>query len=212
MSCKYILNLKVSVHLKMALVKECMFHVIIFPYFEECYLMKSIALVILAIIMGCWEWDGPWFNIKMSSYQYRKYHCGDKTVVRSSYLHNGISYIGKITSLYWIRALDSWWHCDMGTLLLALCEGNPPVTGASTSYWMNSQTGNGCQYGQQTRKQLDNDVISLGFSRKTIFNPCYCYHMERSQILIYNKHQVVSLITTQLLSPNYSQKAPHSVH
>ena len=41
----------------------------------------------------------------MSSYQYRKSHCGDKTVVRSSDLHNGISYTGKITSLYWIRAL-----------------------------------------------------------------------------------------------------------
>ena len=40
---------------------------------------------------------------RMSSYQYRKSHCGDKTVVRSSYLHNGISYGGKI-SLYCIRA------------------------------------------------------------------------------------------------------------
>ena len=48
---------------------------------------------------------GPCFNIKMSSYQYRKSHCGDKTVVRSSYLHNGISYTGKM-SLYWIRAQD----------------------------------------------------------------------------------------------------------
>ena len=48
---------------------------------------------------------GPRFNIKMSSYQYRKSHCGDKTVVRSSYLHNGISYTGKMSSLYWIRAL-----------------------------------------------------------------------------------------------------------
>ena len=47
---------------------------------------------------------GPWFNIKMASYQYRKSHCGDKTVVRSSYLHNGISYTGKMSSLYWIRA------------------------------------------------------------------------------------------------------------
>ena len=44
----------------------------------------------------------PWFNIKMSSYQYRKPHYGDKTVVRSSYLHNGISYTGKMSSLYWI--------------------------------------------------------------------------------------------------------------
>ena len=53
---------------------------------------------------GAWI-PGPWFNIKMSSYQYRKSHCGDKTVVRSSYLHNGISYTGKMSSLYWIRAL-----------------------------------------------------------------------------------------------------------
>ena len=50
---------------------------------------------------------GGWFNIKMSSYQYRKSHCGDKTILRPSYLHNGISYTGKMTSLYWIRALDS---------------------------------------------------------------------------------------------------------
>ena len=28
---------------------------------------------------------------------------GDKTVVRSSYLHKWISYIGKMSSLYWIR-------------------------------------------------------------------------------------------------------------
>ena len=50
---------------------------------------------------------GPWFNIKMSSYQYRKSHCGDKTILRPSYLHNGISYTGKTTSLYWIGALIS---------------------------------------------------------------------------------------------------------
>ena len=49
----------------------------------------------------------PWLNIKMSSYQYRKSYCGDKTVVRSYYLHNGISYTGKMSSLFWIRALAS---------------------------------------------------------------------------------------------------------
>ena len=47
---------------------------------------------------------GARFNIKMTSYRYRKSYCGDKTVVRSSYLHNGISYTGKMSSLYWIRA------------------------------------------------------------------------------------------------------------
>ena len=46
-----------------------------------------------------------WFNTKMSSHQYRKFHCGDKTILRPSYLHDGISYTGKMTSLYWIRAL-----------------------------------------------------------------------------------------------------------
>ena len=49
--------------------------------------------------------SGPWFNKKISSYQYRKYYCGDKTILRPSYLHNGISYTGKTTSLYWVRAL-----------------------------------------------------------------------------------------------------------
>ena len=50
-----------------------------------------------------WMGSGPWFNIKMPSYHYGKSHCGDKTILRPSYLHNGISYTGKMTSLYWIR-------------------------------------------------------------------------------------------------------------
>ena len=41
-----------------------------------------------------------WFNKKMPSYQHRKFHCGDKTVVRSSYLHNWIIYTNKMVSLY----------------------------------------------------------------------------------------------------------------
>ena len=59
---------------------------------------------------------GPRFSIKLTSYQYRKSHCGDKTILRPSYLPNGISYTGKITSLYWIGALVNWdamllmWH------------------------------------------------------------------------------------------------------
>ena len=49
--------------------------------------------------------SGPRFNIKTTSYQYRKSHCGDKTILRPSYLHSGISCTGKMVSLYWIRAL-----------------------------------------------------------------------------------------------------------
>ena len=54
----------------------------------------------------------------MSSYQYRKSHCGDKTILRPSYLHNGISYTGKMISLYWIGALSP--------AQLLFSEGNPP--------------------------------------------------------------------------------------
>ena len=53
----------------------------------------------------CPRAHGPRFNTKMSSYQYRKSHCGNKTVVRSSY-----SYTGKMTSLYWFSPqLPVWW-------------------------------------------------------------------------------------------------------
>ena len=52
------------------------------------------------------HWNsGPWFNIKMSSYQYRESHYRDKTILRPSYLHNEIPYTGKMTSLYWINPL-----------------------------------------------------------------------------------------------------------
>ena len=64
----------------------------------------------------------------MSSYRYRKSHCGDKTVVRSSYLHNGISYTGKMTSFYWIRALGVKGHGNN------LCITGP-LWGEATSHW-----------------------------------------------------------------------------
>ena len=54
----------------------------------------------ICYLMTIWGW----FNIKMLSYQYKKSHCGDKMILWSTYLQNGISYTGK-TSLYWIRAL-----------------------------------------------------------------------------------------------------------
>ena len=52
----------------------------------------------------CWEIPRGWFNINMSSYQYRKSHCGDNTTLWPSYLHNRISFTDKTTSLCWNRA------------------------------------------------------------------------------------------------------------
>ena len=39
------------------------------------------------------------------TYQCRNTHCGDKMILWSSYLYNGISYTDKVTFLYWIRHL-----------------------------------------------------------------------------------------------------------
>ena len=49
--------------------------------------------------------------------QNRKSHCGDKTVVRS-YLHNGISYTGKMASLYWISPLQIWCYINRPLLIM----------------------------------------------------------------------------------------------
>ena len=46
-------------------------------------------------------------NMMMSSYQYRKSHCEDKMVVRSSYLHNEISYTGKMVAFIWMLWVPS---------------------------------------------------------------------------------------------------------
>ena len=61
-------------------------------------------------------------NIKMSSYQYRKSHCGDKTIWRPSYLRSGISYTRKTTSLYWIRALIFDLDLDLCVFLQVISE------------------------------------------------------------------------------------------
>ena len=59
-------------------------------------------------------WDhgaGGRFNVKMPSYQYRKSHCGNKTILWPSYFHNGIFHTGKMWSLYLNGALVSMSRC-----------------------------------------------------------------------------------------------------
>ena len=72
------------------------------PWPEGIYMMSRILAQLQCTPL--FPGSRPWFNIKMMSYQYEKSHCGDKTILRPSYLRNGISYTGKTRSLYWIRA------------------------------------------------------------------------------------------------------------
>ena len=55
-----------------------------------CWFGNSCSIEIAMKFSLNWWYTGPWFNVKMSSYQYMKSHCEDKTVVRLSYLHNVI--------------------------------------------------------------------------------------------------------------------------
>ena len=84
---------------------------------------RGLVHVKLNVLYSVWKWNviiswnkhcvscglppGGRLNIKMSSYLYRKSHCGDKMTLQPSYLHNGISYTSKMASLYWIRAQET---------------------------------------------------------------------------------------------------------
>ena len=76
----------------------------------------------LTVIMCPRQIPVPCFNINMLFYRYRKSHFGDKTVVRSSYLHNRISYTGKMAFLYWIRDLDAIYHTYMTITTMKVCN------------------------------------------------------------------------------------------
>ena len=68
--------------------------------------LNQCSLIIKHVL---WQSLGPWFDIKMLCYHHtsKKFHCGDTTVVRSSYLHSEISCTGKMASLYWISPLKA---------------------------------------------------------------------------------------------------------
>ena len=84
------------------------------PYYTETWLQQTKQ----------WE-SGPRFNIKMTSYQYRKSHCRDKMIWRPSYLHNGISFTGKMTSLYWIRAQEAFWNSLLKMAVEKIADKSP---------------------------------------------------------------------------------------
>ena len=55
------------------------------------YIVQGKKLIFFVLFLRAW------FNIELWSFKYKKYHVD---------LHNGISYTGKTTSLYWIGAYD----------------------------------------------------------------------------------------------------------
>ena len=85
-------------------------------YFQNLFLSSCLSAPILL-----WAWyntvyvysqtTGGWFDIKMPSCQYRNSLCAD-TDIRPSYLHDGISYTGKITCFFLNGHQSTLWAAD----------------------------------------------------------------------------------------------------
>ena len=102
---------------------------------QSCHVTTFIEVALLSYRAK----DNPWhtsltqvfwqtymalIQYKMTSYQYRKSHCDEQTILRPSYLQLGISFTGEMSSLYCMRALESLsslaklinkWQLDMST-------------------------------------------------------------------------------------------------
>ena len=114
---------------------------------HHCYQGNNISMGLSSHY--CARWPGPWFNIKMSSYHYRKSYCQNKTAERSSCLHNGISCIDKMSSLYGIRALGWCIICfitldssQINSKFLTLIWGNLLCNKTLPLIWYHQGSGN----------------------------------------------------------------------
>ena len=78
---------------------------------------------------------------------YRKFHCGDETILRPSYFHNGIAYTGKMTFLYWIRALKSLGANDQYRAWKSVAQNHEHIFfGAIWASWCYRQSTAKCQW------------------------------------------------------------------
>ena len=68
----------------------------------------GFSLYCIPVCLPIVDNQGPDTIKNMSSYQYRKSHCGGKMAIRSSFLHNGNFYTGKMTSIYPINSQDGF--------------------------------------------------------------------------------------------------------
>ena len=127
------------------------------------------------------EKQGP-DSIWRCHHHYRKPHCGDKAVVRSSYLHNGISYTDKMTSLYQTNPLvDS---CQSPLLFTLEIKTNINYPWKTTQYnalkYYKSYINKKPQLHQQHRIRTITGIFrwfSKWYSRKSSHISCWYYRI-----------------------------------
>ena len=136
-----------------------------------------------------WSRIRPWFNIKISSYQHRKSHCGDKTILRRG--PDRFTWMIRV----WRAAL--WWRHQMEAFsaLLAICANNSPVPVNSphkgqwrralmfslTFVWINNGWVNNGEGGDLRRNRTQYDVtvmfeiFMLVIAHRMSVVPQFCY-------------------------------------
>ena len=76
--------------------------------------------------------------MNMTSYQYTKAHCGDKTILRPSYLLAGISYTDKTFQIFILNQGLS--HCMAADVLAPCAQLNAPLTPMRTNVTVRTMT------------------------------------------------------------------------
>ena len=116
-------------------------------------LTVCISLATELWLMQCIVLASAWRLIQNKDHilQYMNSHRGDETVLRPSYLHSGISYSGKTTSIYDIYLLDQalslpW--ASVHWLLQCTLEWHWDAIGWSSVHW--NTTGRPSEYLQGT--------------------------------------------------------------
>ena len=104
------------------------------PYIDGAYTWSSLC------VPKAQYPPSPWFNLKMSPYQYRKSHRGDKTAARSSYLRNWISDTGKAASF--IESGPCVWP-STSALLQKLSCFNCKDFGCQANHWLPARWASG---------------------------------------------------------------------
>ena len=65
-------------------------------------------------------WRGPESILKCQlTYQFKS-HCGDQTIVRSSYLHNEIFYTDTMASWYWTNPSGCMWSAYVAKIIFSV--------------------------------------------------------------------------------------------
>ena len=106
---------------------------------------------------------------KMLSYQYRKSHCEDKTVVRLFYLHNGNLYMGKTTFLFWISPQ------------ISQNNGHNIICIYISVSW--------CTYKQHKEKFTGIHMFLIHFKAFHYFHPCEADRRIHSNLFIHGRYE-----------------------